>query len=388
MKKVLLTNALLRMTLAATRSLGKKGLQVVLSEETRLTPAMFSKYCHTRLVSPNPHKDPEKYYAWLIETLAEHECDVLFPMDDDVMDIAVKHQHELRKICKLPIPTAESYAIASDKSLAEKAAIEAGLTCPHAYIIDEAEDIGKFAAAINYPVLIKPRISSGSRGIKRVERQSDFKEIYSLVDSKYPKPSIQQYIPPSAKYGVCLLFDQDSHVKAAFVQKYIRHYPLDIGSSVVQESVYYPELIEQAIAVMQKIKWYGVAEVEFLVDQNGKPYFLEINPRFWGCLQMAILAGVDFPWLLYRLAVDGDVEEVFDYRVGIRCRWLLYGDILHFLADKNRFKMDPPFLAGRKKNVYDDTISGDDPLPVLGFFMACLYYALDKDMRKKVLKGD
>lgn len=388
MKKVLLTNALLRMTLAATRSLGKKGLQVFAAEETRLTPAMFSKYCDTRLVCPNPRKEPEKFYQWLKETLINNHCDVLFPMDDDTMGIAVKYQHELRKLCKLLVPSAESYEAALDKSLARKFAREAGLNCPETFTSDEIKDIDMFAGMLKYPVLIKPRISSGSRGIKRVEQQSEFKDKYMLVDSIYPKPYIQQYIPPSAKYGVCLLFNQESKVKAAFVQKLVRQYPLDIGTSVIQESVYYPELIEQSVALMQKIKWQGVAEVEFLVDNEGKPYFLEINPRFWGCLEMSIIAGVDFPWLLYRLAVEGDIEDVFDYELGMKCRWLLPGDILHFLTNKNRFKMDPPFLAGKRRNVFDDTISIDDPLPTLGFFLACMFYLFNKDMWKTVLKGE
>ena len=37
-------------------------------------------------------------------------------------------------------------------------------------------------------------------------------------------------------------------------------------------------------------------------------------------------AGIDFPYLLYRLAADGDVEPVFSYREGVRLRWWL-GDL-------------------------------------------------------------
>ena len=53
---------------------------------------------------------------------------------------------------------------------------------------------------------------------------------------------------------------------------------------------------------------------------------MEINTRFWGSLQLAIDAGVDFPWLLYQLASGAQPKPVDNYKTGIRLRWLL-GDL-------------------------------------------------------------
>ena len=67
--------------------------------------------------------------------------------------------------------------------------------------------------------------------------------------------------------------------------------------------------------------------VEFKRDaRDGVSKLLEINGRFWGSLQLAVDAGIDFPYLLYRLAIDGDVEPVLTYDVGVRLRWWL-GDV-------------------------------------------------------------
>jgi predicted ATP-grasp superfamily ATP-dependent carboligase len=67
--------------------------------------------------------------------------------------------------------------------------------------------------------------------------------------------------------------------------------------------------------------------VEFKHDaRDGVSKLLEINGRFWGSLQLAIDAGVDFPYLLYRLAVEGDVAPTRGYEVGTRLRWWL-GDL-------------------------------------------------------------
>jgi predicted ATP-grasp superfamily ATP-dependent carboligase len=67
--------------------------------------------------------------------------------------------------------------------------------------------------------------------------------------------------------------------------------------------------------------------VEFKEDsRDGSVKLLEINGRFWGSLQLAVDAGIDFPYLLYRLAVDGDVEPALSYVEGVRLRWWL-GDL-------------------------------------------------------------
>jgi biotin carboxylase len=66
--------------------------------------------------------------------------------------------------------------------------------------------------------------------------------------------------------------------------------------------------------------------VEFKISSSGRPYLLEVNPRFWGSLQLAIDAGVDFPWLLYKLAAGAPIDPPDGYQTAIRCRWIL-GDL-------------------------------------------------------------
>jgi len=78
--------------------------------------------------------------------------------------------------------------------------------------------------------------------------------------------------------------------------------------------------------ILDYVGWHGVAMVEFKVSSDGTPYLMEVNGRFWGSLQLAVDAGVDFPWLLYQLARGIEPDQVKDYAIGVRCRWLL-GDL-------------------------------------------------------------
>jgi predicted ATP-grasp superfamily ATP-dependent carboligase len=89
-----------------------------------------------------------------------------------------------------------------------------------------------------------------------------------------------------------------------------------------------PRAEAYARTLLDSVAWHGVAMVEFRVADDGTPYLMEINTRFWGSLQLAIDAGVDFPWLLYRLACDEHPSAPAAYRTGQRLRWLL-GDLDH-----------------------------------------------------------
>ena len=115
--------------------------------------------------------------------------------------------------------------------------------------------------------------------------------------------------------------------------------PPEGGVSVVSESVDLdPNLQDMTRRILDHVGWHGVAMVEFKVTPEGRAYLMEVNPRFWGSLQLAIDAGVDFPWLVYQLSSgqppegqrsDGALTGPMGrYRVGVRTRWLL-GDLDH-----------------------------------------------------------
>jgi hypothetical protein len=61
---------------------------------------------------------------------------------------------------------------------------------------------------------------------------------------------------------------------------------------------------------LAKVGWHGVAEIDFRWDGENEPYLIEVNPRFWGGLGQSIEAGVEYPYLLFRLAVDGHIDPV------------------------------------------------------------------------------
>ena len=176
---------------------------------------------------------------------------------------------------------------------------------------------------------------------------------------------LQSYID-GVGYGVSVLYNH-GEMRAHFIHRRLREYPLTGGPSTYRESVHHDGLFAVTKKLMDELKWHGVAMVEYKIEkETGNPYLMEINPRFWGSLPLALSAGVDFPYLLYQVATEGDCPRSTQYKDGIRSRWLL-GDlrgILKMIQEGEKLSSDylKGFLRmGRSEKI--DELAWDDPLP-------------------------
>jgi hypothetical protein len=138
-----------------------------------------------------------------------------------------------------------------------------------------------------------------------------------------------------------------------------------------------PELLDHAMRLLGPLGWHGVAMMEFKQDlRTGQSFLMEVNGRFWGSLQLAIDAGVDFPYLSCQLALGETIAPPIDYTIGVKSRWLL-GDLDHLLirlfhkhgdqdlpeGSPSRARAIVDFLQPLAPRTRHDVIDGDDPRP-------------------------
>jgi len=377
---VFLTDAQQRKTLAAIRSLARAGIHPYAGEVTACATSLFSRHCAGRLVYPSPSARPGDWIDRVTGYIRKRGIECLFPMDDVTLTLASSRRGEFQDLCALPLPPHDVLERGMDKASTLAAARKAAVRVPESVVVLAPGDCDGWRAG--YPALVKPRSSSGARGLRVASGPEELKGIVDNLLREYPDGLlIQEYVPQGPKFDVCLLLDWSGRPLASFVQREIRCFPIPHGPSTMQESVIRPDLVEAALRLLNAMDWGGLAEVEFMEDpRDGSPVLMEVNPRFWASLHLAVECGIDFPHLLYLLATGRDVPERHEYPSGLKCRWLLPGDILHFLANPERWRMQPGFFEFFRSDTRDDIISLSDPGPALGFVVAAVRYSIDPAM--------
>jgi carbamoylphosphate synthase large subunit len=161
---------------------------------------------------------------WLRTTIKRETIDFLLPTDDDTLKIIVAHQDDLRKITRLVVPPQEEFKTASNKALTYSLAEKLGISYPKTTLPDlgsdpHEQDVLKLTDSFTYPILLKPKESSGSRGIRVAYTQEEFISYFREVHKSYPNPLLQEWIPPGPKYDVCVFFDHEGHFFTKGIEK-------------------------------------------------------------------------------------------------------------------------------------------------------------------------
>ena len=379
-KTVFLPDAISPRTLAICRSLGKKDISVTCADETPFNLAFFSRYCQERTIYPSPLRDPQRFVEYLLDYLACHPQDCMIPVKEESLDVIMIYREEFERLTRLPFPSTEVFQICRDKNKTMGLAKQLGIPHPKTVMPNRLDQVEDLAKSLRFPVVIKPRMSCSGLGISHVKDDAQLYEAYCKVHEQYPFPMIQEEIPAGEKYDVACLLDENSRPLATFAQKEIRSFPVQDGASTLQESVWRPDLVEITLQFLQKAGWSGIAEAEFMIDpRDGLPKLLEVNPRFWGSLQLAIQSGVNFPYLLYEWSCGRPVQPVEQYQVGQFCRQLLPYDLLHFVANPKRLQMEPSFFNFFDPNCGHNLFAPNDLGPIAGFFLSCGRFLFDPD---------
>ncbi len=387
MAHVLVTDAQMRSTLAVIRSLGKHKISITAGEETRFATGFFSKYCTNHVVYPSPTEHKEDFINFIIDLVQHKKYDMLIPVANPCLLPIIENEKEISQYCKIALPPKEIFLKAYNKENTLKLAMDNHVACPKTFFIYSIDDLFLNKNNFQYPLVIKPKVSAGSRGFVICHSFIELLENYKHITKKFGEILIQEYIPNGGEFGVYTLFNKDSEPISVSVQKRIRTYPVKGGPSTLRETIkndLSDEAIKTAFRLLRLLNWVGVAMVEFRTDaRDGIPKLMEINPRFWGSLELSILSGVDFPYLLYQSMNNEVIETNLHYKAGVKCRWILPGDILWYLSSQDKIKNLPEFL---RFDLPDDIISKDDPLPTLGFGLATLRYAFDRKMWNFVIR--
>jgi len=260
---------------------------------------------------------------------------VLFPMEDPTLMWVANNIQDVQKFSKILIPALSSLNTAQSKWETYKQAAELKLPCPKSLLISSTKDIKAGIESFKESdFVIKPVTGSGSSGILYGNKDTTI-DLY-LHYKNYGPLLIQERIPAEGEgLGIGLLMNEKGECVASFAHKRLQQYPNSGGPSTDRISIENQKLIEDSVKLLKSLNWYGIGMVEWKMDiRDGIPKLMEINPRFWGSLELAIRSGVDFPRLFADYCIGNSRETIINYSVGIRCRWMFPGEILRYITQK------------------------------------------------------
>ena len=359
--------------LAVVRSLGRRGVpvRVVRSDEHALATA--SRYAGAP--SAWPLDGPERARVDHLLALAEREgLDgwVLIPTHDEEAALIARHYAALSERYRLTTPPWEILRAAYDKSRTHELGARLGLVQPWTVFPAGAADLAQ--AEGRFPVVVKPAYKESAnrltmdkawRADDAAELRRRYEEACELVD-----PSIlmlQELIPGdgAAQLSFASLC-RDGEVLASLTACRARQFPMDFGrASSYVETIEDASVEHDARRLLGAMGFTGLVEVEFKRDERtGHNLLLDVNPRPWGWQSLCGRAGVDFPYLLWRMAAG---EEVPPARATPGVRWVrMTTDLMAVAGEMRAGRLTPAaYLRSLRRPLEFAVFARDDPFPAL-----------------------
>lgn len=381
-ERVLLLDGQTTQALACARSLGRAGATVFVASTRRKPLAGWSRYC-TRQVRLTDESIGS--FARLRRIAAALGTTLVLPMvERSCFLLNLERDRWQQDGITVGTPGAAILEQAFDKALTMRQAEQCGVLIPETRIPSALAECDGIASELGLPCVVKARFSNawtGTRflrdtGTSYVRTRDELKTAVLRHRQGEHWPIVQRFVPGCGK-GVFTVA-QDGESLAWFAHERLRDVrPTGSGSSLRRAATLDPRLQRPAARLLREMRWDGPAMVEFRDDGEHEPYLMEVNGRFWGSLQLAIAADVDFPRLWLAALRKEATPVLLQYRTDVTLRWL-WGDAKRLLfvmagrpagfpgAFPSRSQGLREVLGAQPPGTRSETWDRTDPWPALG----------------------
>lgn len=378
--KVLLIEGRARQVLPMSKSLRELGCEVTTYNNSRLDPGYASRYPHRKLLAFFDASQPKRTLAAIRAELEKYHYDLVIPLNDEVAIILAQYKDVLRPLTTIACNDWPIFEMASDKLRTMTTCMHLEIPCPKTYL--NIEDFLHTAISARYPVVVKPRTGCAAIGFHIAQNAEEVIEYYDRAKDKYGPMLIQEFIPQDGlQYKAELYIDREGVLKGACVFSKVRWYPINGGSSTLNETVERPDIIENCERLLKSINWRGYADIDLIQDtRDNSVKIMEINPRITGSVKICFEAGVNFSKMILEDFLEKEVSPQFDAK-HVYLRYL-HTDLLWFVKSPHRFKSKPSWFSF--KDTTDQIFSWRDPWVGIAYTLQS-FSKLKKDKKKRFL---
>lgn len=239
----------------------------------------------------NTFRDEPGYRRELMKAVCSFRPSMIMPVGSQLA--LARFRQELPKDIIVPVESADKIALLESK--VDSSALAASLGIAQPKIFTETEILS--LAEDDFPLIFKRDKSFGGSGVYRPRSRE---ALHRLMEHE-----------PGGKYLVEELVEgYDCSVDAlrwhgTFVAACYRSLANQgQGPATERVSVEMPMLCDIAHSILDHLDYNGICGLDFRIAHTGEPMFLECNPRFTGGISTQIAAGLDLPYLLYKVSVS------------------------------------------------------------------------------------
>ena len=313
-------------TLAMVRALGKLGFGVDVVSDRDQPLAAFSKFC--RQAHTIPRGPEEGRFGHLNDVLAQGKYDVLIPIGTHSFKMVSENLSDIAPPSKTLVPPMDMLQTAMNKKAVYELSQQLGIRVPKTRYPESLEEVKSLSTELEFPVVVKGLIEAAVNVVDFARSPTDLVTKWDRLRKQHEKsqqgtlPMVQEFIGGDC-FGFFALY-QKGRCKRVFMHHGLRDYP---GFTARATSVFDPRLKELGVRLLDALQWEGVAMVEFKANPKTRDYTLmEINPKFWTSLDLAVESGANFPLWYVQAALGKDLDYSEDYQVGVKYHWPLSQD--------------------------------------------------------------
>lgn len=292
-----------------------------------------------------PRYTESNYVDKLLEICKKENVDVFFPHISMELPVILDRKEDFEKIgVKVAITDKDTLKTANSKYDLYEFMRAVGLETPAYFLVNGSDTLRNRIGELGYPntpVCVKMAENSGSRGVRIVRpnlsKSESFMhdkpstlnvtlyEMCDILNGCNPMPTIMamEYLP-GIEYTVDLLAD---HGKTLYIAGRLN---TSSSMSIAQTSVV--EKIESAYKlcedIVRELNLDGNIGFDFMLDDKGKPWLTDLNPRVTATIVIYAAAGLNLPYLRIKQLL-GESLPVVEVRYGTKLM-RKYQDILYY----------------------------------------------------------
>lgn len=347
--------------LGIARCLRGLGMEVVALASESDAPGAGSRFFQRTLDVPNGRSDPQALCARLLDIgrTLPHKPVLLPTRDFDVLFLH-NYRESLLPYYILPQGAASPIMRMMDKLELSRVAQALTISTPRTFAADCPDEVRANAAAMRFPVIMKPRFAYqwrmdgiwtrvGAQKAIIVESPEMLLEQYGGIAEAVREILVQEYIAGEDCDVVvcCAYIDERGEMLGHFTARKLRQDPPLVGTGCAVEAIEIAAIVEPTRRLLRAFNYAGMAEVEYKYDRTTDTYALiEINPRHWDQHELGQLVGVNLSLVAYRhLTGLAQTPQLPAYPPGARRIWIAERELIIGLLRHVKRELRNPRLS-------------------------------------------